>query len=412
MSSKARRRGFRSFFHGGFECSTHVLRSGRRLDVVGATRHEEFALADYARLRHVGIATARDGVRWHLIETEPGRYDFETARHSIRAALAADVEVIWDLVHFGWPDHVDPLAPSFPDRLADFASAFARVLRTEGVAEAGIVPVNEISFLSFAGGEAGFFNPFLHGRGPSLKEQLVRGALAASLAARSEFPGLRLVATDPLIHVAYRGSQPGDAEPAAASRDSQYESIDMLTGRHRPDLGGSPDRVDVVGLNFYVHNQWYFPGGHGSVIRPSNPDYRPLRDILNEAYARHRKPLFIAETGIEDSARPLWLRYVMREVRAAMRSAVEMLGVCLYPIVNHPGWDDDRHCHNGLWDYANGSGERVAYGPLLTELVRQQGLMDRFLSDDDFIDDESLALEGLDEVAGDIAEITDKVREA
>ena len=61
---------------GGFECSTHRNRSGRRLDMIAATRHDEFAEQDYQRLLDLGIQTARDGVRWHLIETEPGKYDF------------------------------------------------------------------------------------------------------------------------------------------------------------------------------------------------------------------------------------------------------------------------------------------------------------------------------------------------
>ena len=61
---------------GGFECSSHRNSQGRRLDLIEATRHDEFAEADYARMAEIGMRTARDGVRWHLIETEPYRYDF------------------------------------------------------------------------------------------------------------------------------------------------------------------------------------------------------------------------------------------------------------------------------------------------------------------------------------------------
>ena len=42
---------------------------------------------------------------------------------------------------------------------------------------------------------------------------------------------------------------------------------------------------------------------------------------------------------------------------------VPLVGLCLYPIVNHPGWDDDRHCQNGLWDYADANGGRESYAP-------------------------------------------------
>jgi hypothetical protein len=50
-------------------------------------------------------------------------------------------------------------------------------------------------------------------------------------------------------------------------------------------------------------------------------------------------------------------------------------GLCLYPVVNHPGWEDDRHCHNGLWDYADPVGARGIYAPLAQELETQLQLM-------------------------------------
>jgi hypothetical protein len=77
----------------------------------------------------------------------------------------------------------------------------------------------------------------------------------------------------------------------------------------------------------------------------------------------------IAETGCEDEERPGWLRYVCEEVQAAMASGVPLEGICLYPIVNHPGWDNDRHCHNGVWDYANDQGHRQIYQPLANEIL-------------------------------------------
>src|SRR5689334_21562953 len=77
---------FQSFWIGGFECSTHRLPrrkalgrfSGLRLDLVAATRHDEFALQDYARLQQLGIRTARDGVRWHRIDKNSSHYDFSS----------------------------------------------------------------------------------------------------------------------------------------------------------------------------------------------------------------------------------------------------------------------------------------------------------------------------------------------
>src|SRR4051812_21164917 len=69
---------FQSFFSGGFECSTHRSQCGRRLDLIAATAHDKHAVYDYARLREQGIRTVREGIRWHLIEQTPNRYDFSS----------------------------------------------------------------------------------------------------------------------------------------------------------------------------------------------------------------------------------------------------------------------------------------------------------------------------------------------
>ena len=65
---------FQSFWMAGFECSCHRRRDGRRLDLIAATEHDRFAAADYARVRGLGMATVRDGVRWHRVEPTRGRW--------------------------------------------------------------------------------------------------------------------------------------------------------------------------------------------------------------------------------------------------------------------------------------------------------------------------------------------------
>ena len=107
------------------------------------------------------------------------------------------------------------------------------------------------------------------------------------------------------------------------------------------------------------------------MIVPSDPRYRHVAAMLQEMYERYRRPLFVAETGIEDTTRPAWLRYMCREVLMALEAGVPVKGICLYPIVNHAGWDDDRHCHNGMFDYADADGNRPVYQPLATEVARQ-----------------------------------------
>ena len=129
-----------------------------------------------------------------------------------------------------------------------------------------------------------------------------------------------------------------------------------------------------MGLNFYSDNQWYLDG---STIPLGRHDYRPLADMLIETHERYGRPLLITETGGEGSARPAWLHYVCEEVREAIRQGVPVKGVCLYPIVSFPGWDDERHRQFGLFSAPRAHGGREAYQPLVAELSRQQELLER-----------------------------------
>jgi beta-glucosidase/6-phospho-beta-glucosidase/beta-galactosidase len=365
---------FPSFYFGGFECSTHRRVDGLRLDLVSSTSHDRYCLADYTRLRDAGLLAARDGIRWHLCEPTPGYYDFGSFVPMLRAAREADVLVIWDLLHFGWPDHVDVWEADFAQRFGQFATRFAEVVREEYDQPLFVAPVNEPSFLSYAGGQQGFFNPFGLNRGDELKAQLVRAVVAAVDAVRAVVPSARFVHTDPIINIAANPTRPQDRMDAEAYRQSQFAAWDMISGRLRPELGGRADVLDIVGVNYYFQNQWFHNpfGRESELLTPGHPHHLNLRFMLREVWERYRRPLFVSETGIEDAERPQWLEYIGREVGEAIKLGVPCEGVCWYPIVNHPGWDDDRHCHNGLWDYADQTGHREADAPLYVELMRQR----------------------------------------
>jgi len=52
----------------------------RPADVIDATRHDHCAAPDYARLSAAGLLTARDGLRWPLIERLPGTAECQSVR--------------------------------------------------------------------------------------------------------------------------------------------------------------------------------------------------------------------------------------------------------------------------------------------------------------------------------------------
>jgi glycosyltransferase involved in cell wall biosynthesis len=357
---------FRSFLQGGFECSTHRLRprqaevQGKRLDMLQAINHDAHAEQDYRQLASFGIRTIRDGFRWHLIERQ-GEFHWSSIRPMLKAAVATGTQVIWDLLHYGWPDDIDIWSPHFVDRFARFSGAAARIVREESAAVPFYCPVNEISFFSWGGGDAGYLNPFANGRGFELKVQLAKASLAAMDTILAVDPRARFVHCDPVINVITDPARPWEARAAEGHRQSQFQGWDLLAGRMWPQIGGAERYLDVVGVNYYFNNQWIHGG---QPIDIGHPLYKPFRAILIETYARYGKPIFIAETGTEDGRRPGWFSYMVQEATAAMKAGVPLEGLCLYPIVSHPGWDDDRPCENGLLSSSVSDQGRSVYAPL------------------------------------------------
>ncbi|PTQ12015.1 beta-glucosidase [Sphingomonas oleivorans] len=361
---------FSSFFMAGFECSSHRRKDGMRLDLIRATRHDRHAFDDYRRCAELGLRTVRDGLRWHLIETAPGIYDWSSWIPMLDAAQAAGIRIIWDIYHYGSPDHWDQRTPDFIDAYARFAGEAVRVHR-ERTGEAPLLcPINEISFFAWSV-ETGYFPPFAAETGGWFKRHLIRSAVAGIGAMRSADPGCRFIWAEPLIHVAPRDRSREERRRAEAYRLAQFEAYDMLVGRSAPELGGRPDMVDMIGLNFYPHNQWYY---EGPTVPMGHHEYRALADMLMEVGDRYGKPIFLAETGAEGSGRPAWLHYVCDEVRAAMAAGVRIEGICLYPVTAYPGWDNSRHAEVGLFSAPVANGERHLFKPLADELARQRGL--------------------------------------
>ncbi|MDQ4120623.1 MAG: beta-glucosidase [Acidobacteriota bacterium] len=375
---------FKSFFIGGFECSTHRGRDGRRHDLIAATEHERFALEDFKRLKSRGIYVAREGLRWHLIEQQPERYDFSSVAPILTAAQETGVQILWDLFHYGFPDDTNPFEPDFIYRFALFAHHFAEFLKAETDDKTPFIcPFNEISFFTYAAGERGFFAPYQQKRGRELKPRLALASIEGTKAFRSVFPDARLLQIDPVFHIVPPSDSRKDWERTENYRSAQFEGWDLISGRLHPEIGGSPDFLDIIGVNYYYYNQWILaqePEMPGERLEMSDPRYRPFREILREVYERYRRPIFISETGTENEERPAWLRYICEETRAAMLAGVPVEGICWYPILNHPGWDDDRYCPNGLWDYPCHCGKREIYQPLAEELERQQELFAEFFA--------------------------------
>jgi hypothetical protein len=132
-------------------------------------------------------------------------------------------------------------------------------------------------------------------------------------------------------------------------------------------------RHDILGVNYHWNNQRLNQDEREAVL-PFEPGHRPLRDLLTAAHARYNRPIFLAETRIEGDARAPWLRYIREEVRVVLEAGAPIEGICLYPVLSHPGWDDDRYCPNGLFELTWDGGGRLVDAPLTAKLREQQRL--------------------------------------
>jgi beta-glucosidase/6-phospho-beta-glucosidase/beta-galactosidase len=361
---------FASFFQAGFECSSHRRRDGVRLDLIRATSHDRHVESDYRQCAELGLRTLRDGLRWHLIEQSPGRYDWSSWLSALEAAERHGLQIIWDLFHYGSPDCVDQSAPDFPERFTDFAIAALEMHETVSGRPPTVCPLNEINFLAWAVDD-GYFPRVGPDEKGWFKRQLVRTGIKAARAIKQRWPASTVVWAEPLIHIAPHDHRRQTVRAAQQNLQGMYQAYDWILGLAEPELGGDRSLVDVVGWNFYPHNQWYF---EGPTIPMGHHEYRPLADMLVEVAERYGKPLFISETGAEGSGRPAWLHYVCDEVRAAQAQGADVRGICIYPVTAYPGWDNSRHCQVGLFSPVGSDGKRHVYEPLKEELDRQRAI--------------------------------------
>lgn len=347
---------FQSFFLAGFEGSTGYNRHGEWFDQVIATGHDVNVDQDYADIVSLGLRAARESVRWPLIDCR-GHYDFSSLEPFVEAANRHGVGVIWDLFHYGFPQDVDLWSETFPRRFADYCYAVARFIDARIDGRRVFTPVNEPSFMSYAGGERALFAPYGSGRGWELKLALARGAIAGINAIRAACPDARFVNVDPLCRVVCPQERPDLALQAQDFNERLvFQSWDMLCGRLLPELGGSPDHLDVVGVNYYWTNQWELndtPNGDGNVppLHDDDPRRASLADLIFTVWKRYGREVMITETSHVGDNRGPWLREVIDACHALLQQRAPLRGACLYPILGMPEWHDrDQWTPMGLWD--------------------------------------------------------------
>ncbi len=393
------------FWMGGYEGADHINGAGLALDMVRASGHLDRLEEDYRRAAQAGLHCVRESIGWRLSEGADGKIDLTRALQMQACARRHGLQVLWTLMHYGLPNDLCLHDDAFIPRLARFAAEVARVLGPGELHPPVYTPINEIGYLAWAASQPGLLNApnntVLDGSAAALEKSRINGyvvkcrlaqaALAALAAIRAVDPRARFLHVEPVVHVVAPQAQPELAGLADTVAGWQWQACDMLAGRLEPQLGGHPGALDLLGLNHYHTSQWEVGTGERLDWFKRDPRRRPLGDLLAAAWQRYGRPIILAETSHVGDGRAAWLHDVAGEVRRVRHAGVPVQGLCLYPLLDRPDWDQPlqpAHWHrSGVWhvdaaarqEGADGGGapvlQRTGEAPVLNALRQWQAVL-------------------------------------
>jgi hypothetical protein len=336
-------------FVAGFESTYLPLSHVDQFDVTGhATRWRQ----DLDEVLVRGVRHVRYPLRWQLINPAPGSWDWAEADRMLGHLYDKGAVPIVDLVHH----------TTYPDWLTDgfrdprFAGAY--VTYAEAVARRypwlpAYTLFNEPFATLFLAGHEALWPPY--DRGVEGFARLLCSVLPAlSEAARcwaALLPGARHVWVDTAEH--HTGTGPGAAH-ATMANDRRHVILDLMLGHDldpgrpflsrllgaggEPLLGVPPLRVDVLGLDYYPHSEWFYD--QTGALAPS-PRPVGLAEVVRQYGERYGLPMMLTETNIRGlpTDRASWLRYTLEQYELALSRGARLHGYCWFPHVDSCDWD-------------------------------------------------------------------------
>jgi len=333
----------------GFE-STHLPAYGT--DLLDVTGHSNRWRADLDDLLAAGVRHLRYPLRWPRIQPERGRFDWSETDRVLGHLRASGAVPIIDLVHH--TSYPAWLRDGFRDAdfgpaLVDFAEAVAR--RYPWLPAYTLF--NEPFATLFLAGHQALWPPYDSGmRGLVRLAESVLPAISEAAQCWAELlPEARHVWVDTAEHHA------GDAasrEYARLANDRRHLFLDLLLGHDldptRPFLasflraGGESLlalehlRVDVLGLDYYCHSEWYYDqaGAHAPAPHPVG-----FAAVAAQYADRYGLPMMLTETNLRGhpTDQISWLRYMLEQYELAIEQGVPLHGFCWFPQVDSCDWD-------------------------------------------------------------------------
>jgi len=338
-------------FIGGFE-STY--QPAFDVDVAETTGHIARWRADLELLASCGVSRLRYPVRWHRVERERGQFDWRETDEVFAWMRDNGLRPIPDLLHH--TSYPRWLKRGFADRR--FGPSYLRYVEAFATRYPWIEAYtlfNEPFTTFFLCGHEGVWPPGLRGLKGflTLARNVMPALTEASRACRELLPRARHLYVDTCEQAT--AATPSARPVADLANDRRFFLLDLFLGRtldrSRPFVaqvlrsGGEPllglqaGHVDVLGLDYYAHNQWQYQfSGRGLA---SAPDPIPLSDLIGEYWDRYGLPCILGETNVRGFAsdRASWLKYTLEQCEIAARRGVPVEGYCWFPFVDSCDWD-------------------------------------------------------------------------
>jgi beta-glucosidase/6-phospho-beta-glucosidase/beta-galactosidase len=348
-------------FVGGFE-STYL--PGHDRDVFETTQHDERRRDDLTLLQACGVQRVRYPVRWHRTEQQPGVFDWSDTDSAFDALAARGIEPIVDLVHHtsypawltrGFADE------RFHDAYVGYCVRFAeRYPQTRAY-----TLFNEPLPTLFLCGHEAIWPPYEAGIGAFVT--LLGNVLPAVAEVASMYRELLPDAEH--VYVDTCEQHGGDDSLRAVTHaymanDRRFFVLDALLGRADEEgvfgrqvleHGGEhlfqlpPIAIDVLGLDYYAHGEWWYTSDGG--ITPS-PEPLGLRAVASQYGDRYDVRLMLSETNIRGygTDRASWLKYTLEQCELLRADGYPLEAYCWFPFVDSCDWNSLLHRCDSMID--------------------------------------------------------------
>jgi len=322
-------------------------------DVLETTKHDIRWRFDLALMRASNVRSLRYPVRWHRIEQAPGEFDWRETDAVLGHLHDTGMEPIVDLLHHtSYPNWLGDLSsPQFGPAFTRFAEAVAQ--RYPWLP--GYTVCNEPFTTFLMCGQEGLWPPHRYGLSgfAELAANVFPTVCGVSRALHDLLPHAQHVHVEVAEHHT-AASIPGAAY-AHFANDRRFLLTDLMVGLDidpaRPFVrsllsvpGGETvlsteaGHVDVLGLDYYAHNQWHWHAqGRGTNVAPAP---RPLSDLIHEYWQRYDRPVALTETNLSGFAsdRASWLKYTLEQCERAVARGVDLQGYCWFPFIDSADW--------------------------------------------------------------------------